>query len=94
MRSDDTSRLVAAQPFSMSAAATGCSSIGSRSSDQQASATAQLVFGDNDNCIGELIGEVEQKGMSQMFYLMNMARIGVGLQGLALASGANLYALD
>jgi alkylation response protein AidB-like acyl-CoA dehydrogenase len=60
----------------------------------KASATAQLVFGDNDNCLGELVGEVEQKGMSQMFHLMNYARIGVGLQGLALASSAYLNALD
>ncbi len=60
----------------------------------RASATAQLVFGENDNCIGELIGEVENKGMSQMFHLMNYARIGVGLQGLALASSAYLNALE
>ncbi|CAN5875049.1 acyl-CoA dehydrogenase C-terminal domain-containing protein [soil metagenome] len=60
----------------------------------RASSTAQLVFGENDNCIGELIGEVENKGMSQMFHLMNFARIGVGLQGLAIASSAYLNALD
>jgi alkylation response protein AidB-like acyl-CoA dehydrogenase len=52
------------------------------------------VFGDNDNCIGELIGETENKGMSQMFHLMNYARIGVGIQGLSLASSAYLNALD
>ncbi|MBL9018569.1 MAG: acyl-CoA dehydrogenase [Myxococcales bacterium] len=60
----------------------------------KANATAQLVFGENDNCIGELIGEVENKGMSQMFHLMNYARIGVGLQSLALASSAYLNALE
>jgi alkylation response protein AidB-like acyl-CoA dehydrogenase len=60
----------------------------------KASSTAQLVFGDNDACLGELIGEVENKGMSQMFHLMNYARIGVGLQGLALASSAYLNALE
>ena len=37
---------------------------------------------------------IEQKGMSQMFHLMNYARIGVGIQGLALASSAYLNALD
>jgi alkylation response protein AidB-like acyl-CoA dehydrogenase len=58
------------------------------------SSTAQLVFGDNDACIGELVGTVENKGMSQMFQLMNYARIGVGLQGLALASSAYLNALE
>ena len=60
----------------------------------RASATAQLVFGESDGCVGELVGAVEQKGMSQMFQLMNFARIGVGLQGLALASSAYLNALD
>ena len=60
----------------------------------RASSTAQLVFGDNDNCIGELIGETENKGMSQMFHLMNYARIGVGIQGLSIASSAYLNALD
>jgi hypothetical protein len=60
----------------------------------KASSTAQLAFGDNGNCIGELVGTTEQKGMSQMFHLMNYARIGVGLQGLSLASSAYLNALD
>jgi alkylation response protein AidB-like acyl-CoA dehydrogenase len=60
----------------------------------KASATAQLAFGDNDGCIGELVGTQEQKGMSQMFHLMNYARIGVGIQGLALASSAYLNALS
>ena len=60
----------------------------------KANATAQLVFGDNDACIGELVGTVENRGMPQMFQLMNYARIGVGLQGLALASSAYLNALE
>jgi alkylation response protein AidB-like acyl-CoA dehydrogenase len=60
----------------------------------KASATAQLAFGDNGNCIGELVGTIEQKGMSQMFHLMNFARIGVGLQGLSIASSAYLNALE
>ncbi len=60
----------------------------------KANATAQLVFGDNDNCIGELVGTVENRGMSQMFHLMNYARIGVGIQGLSLASSAYLNALE
>ncbi len=50
------------------------------------SSTALLAFGDNGDCIGELVGTVEQKGMSQMFQMMNFARIGVGLQGLSIAS--------
>ena len=60
----------------------------------KASATAQLAFGENGNCIGELVGTAEQKGMSQMFHLMNYARIGVGIQGLSIASSAYLNALD
>ncbi|HEX3477648.1 MAG TPA: acyl-CoA dehydrogenase [Kofleriaceae bacterium] len=58
------------------------------------SATAVLNFGDAGGCIGELVGTAEQKGMSQMFHLMNSARIGVGIQSLALASSAFLNALD
>ena len=60
----------------------------------KASSTAQLVFGEDGNCIGELVGTALQKGMSQMFHLMNYARIGVGIQSLALASSAYLNALD
>jgi alkylation response protein AidB-like acyl-CoA dehydrogenase len=60
----------------------------------KASTTAVLNFGDSGGCIGELVGTTEQKGMSQMFHLMNYARIGVGIQSLALASSAYLNALD
>jgi hypothetical protein len=59
----------------------------------KASTTAVLNFGDSGGCIGELVGTTEQKGMSQMFHLMNYARIGVGIQSLALASSAYLNAL-
>src|ERR1043165_2704891 len=52
------------------------------------SSTAQLVFGDNGKCIGELVGTVEHRGMPQMFHLMNYARIGVGIQSLSIASSA------
>jgi alkylation response protein AidB-like acyl-CoA dehydrogenase len=60
----------------------------------KASATCVLNFGENDGCIGELVGSEEQKGISQMFHLMNFARIGVGIQGLAVASSAYLNALE
>src|SRR6185369_13768141 len=56
--------------------------------------TAVLNFGEAGGCIGELIGTAEQKGISQMFQLMNNARIGVGIQSVALASSAFLNALD
>ncbi|ACY17548.1 acyl-CoA dehydrogenase [Haliangium ochraceum] len=58
------------------------------------SATCILNFGENDECIGELVGSEEQKGIRQMFHLMNLARIGVGIQGLAVASSAYLNALE
>jgi alkylation response protein AidB-like acyl-CoA dehydrogenase len=57
-----------------------------------ASPTCQLMFGDNDNCIGELIG-AEEQGLKIMFDMMNSARIGVGLQGVALGGWAYLAAL-
>ncbi len=58
------------------------------------SATCVLSFGEDDECLGELIGEVEHHGMRQMFKMMNFARIGVGIQGLAVASSAYLNALE
>ncbi len=60
----------------------------------RASSTCVLNFGENDNCVGELVGADEQRGISQMFHLMNFARIGVGLQGVAVASSAYLNALE
>lgn len=58
------------------------------------SATCTLNFGENNNCYGELVGTVENVGMSQMFRMMNGARIAVGLQGLSQASSAYYNALD
>ncbi|MBX7113790.1 MAG: acyl-CoA dehydrogenase [Myxococcaceae bacterium] len=58
------------------------------------SATCTLSFGENNNCYGELVGTAENIGMSQMFRMMNGARIAVGLQGLSLASSAYLNALE
>ncbi|MGA3115034.1 MAG: acyl-CoA dehydrogenase [Syntrophobacteraceae bacterium] len=52
-----------------------------------ASPTAQLIFGDNDGCIGYLCGE-ENKGLAAMFQMMNGARIGTGVSGMTLASTA------
>ncbi|CAM9470023.1 unnamed protein product [Phaeothamnion confervicola] len=50
-----------------------------------------------DNAIGFLVGE-EHKGMRAMFTMMNEARLGVGLQGLALSEvayqNAVIYAKD
>lgn len=54
-------------------------------------ATCLMSFGDNNDCIGYLIGE-ENRGITSMFLMMNMARIGVGLQGVGQASVAYLNA--
>ncbi len=58
------------------------------------SSTCVLQFGDDDACLGELVGGAEHQGMRQMFLLMNFARIGVGIQGMAIASTAYLNALE
>jgi alkylation response protein AidB-like acyl-CoA dehydrogenase len=58
------------------------------------SVTALLNFGENGGCVGELVGNIENVGMSQMFHMMNSARIGVALQSLGVASTAYLNALD
>jgi hypothetical protein len=58
------------------------------------SATCVLNFGESDACVGELVGGAENAGMSQMFRMMNGARIAVGIQGLAAASSAYLNALE
>jgi alkylation response protein AidB-like acyl-CoA dehydrogenase len=57
------------------------------------SATASLAYGDNDNCIGELIGG-QGKGIITMFHMMNEQRIVVGMEGIAMGSSAYLHALD
>jgi alkylation response protein AidB-like acyl-CoA dehydrogenase len=55
-------------------------------------ATCVLGFGDKGPCKGYLLGE-ENQGIRLMFEMMNEARIGVGLQGLAMGSSAYQYAL-
>jgi alkylation response protein AidB-like acyl-CoA dehydrogenase len=56
-------------------------------------ATCSLSLGSKGNCRGMLLGE-ENKGMRAMFQMMNEARLLVGLQGLACASSAYLYAVN
>lgn len=58
------------------------------------SATCVMQFGDEGNCVGELVGAAPHQGMPQMFKMMNGARIAVGIQGLAVASAAYLNALE
>jgi alkylation response protein AidB-like acyl-CoA dehydrogenase len=57
------------------------------------SATASLAYGDNDDCVGELIGG-RGKGIVTMFHMMNEQRIVVGMEGISMGSSAYLHALD
>ncbi|WP_374763643.1 acyl-CoA dehydrogenase [Yunchengibacter salinarum] len=52
-----------------------------------ASPTCTMAFGENGDCVGYLVGE-ENKGMRNMFTMMNHARVGVGLQGTAISERA------
>lgn len=56
------------------------------------SATCSLSFGDNDQCIGWLLGE-ERQGMRIMFQMMNAARLDVAQQALGTASSAYMHAV-
>jgi alkylation response protein AidB-like acyl-CoA dehydrogenase len=58
----------------------------------KASPTAVLLFGDDKGevgpgAIGHLVGE-ENRGLEYMFIMMNAARFGVGMQGVAIADRA------
>ncbi|MBY8826309.1 acyl-CoA dehydrogenase [Sphingomonas colocasiae] len=57
-----------------------------------ASPTCVLSYGDNDDCLGELIGP-EFGGMAAMFVMMNNARLNVGLQGIQIAERATQQAV-
>ncbi|MET0180746.1 MAG: acyl-CoA dehydrogenase [Novosphingobium sp.] len=52
-----------------------------------ASPTCVMSYGDNDGCIGELVGR-ENEGLKAMFTMMNAARINVGSQGVQIAERA------
>ncbi len=57
-----------------------------------ASPTCVISFGDaGEGAVGYLIGE-EMSGMRNMFTMMNVARIGVGMEGLAISEGAYQHA--
>jgi alkylation response protein AidB-like acyl-CoA dehydrogenase len=56
------------------------------------SATCSLSFGDNDKCVGYLLG-AERQGMKIMFQMMNEARLDVSQQALGTASSAYMHAV-
>ncbi|MBK9236651.1 MAG: acyl-CoA dehydrogenase [Rhodoferax sp.] len=53
----------------------------------KASPTAVLQFGDKGGAVGYLVGQ-ENRGLEYMFIMMNAARFGVGVQGIAIAERA------
>jgi alkylation response protein AidB-like acyl-CoA dehydrogenase len=57
-----------------------------------ASPTCVLAYGEEGDCIGELIGP-EFGGMRAMFTMMNNARLNVGLEGVQIAEAATQKAL-
>src|SRR5690606_21891047 len=52
-----------------------------------ASPTCVMSYGDDTGAVGYLIGE-EGRGIEYMFTMMNNARLGVGLEGVAIAERA------
>ncbi|MDQ1417139.1 MAG: 3-(methylsulfanyl)propanoyl-CoA dehydrogenase [Acidimicrobiaceae bacterium] len=52
-----------------------------------ASPTCVMSYGDNGGAVGYLVGEANA-GMRYMFHMMNVARLSVGLEGLAIAERA------
>ncbi|MBI2802962.1 MAG: acyl-CoA dehydrogenase [Gammaproteobacteria bacterium] len=56
--------------------------------------TVNTVFnmGDHGQCVGYLVGEANH-GLSHMFHMMNEARVGVGLGGVALGYTGYLHSL-
>ncbi|QTD55003.1 acyl-CoA dehydrogenase [Parasphingorhabdus cellanae] len=58
-----------------------------------ASPTCVMAYGENDQCVGEMIGG-EFGGMKAMFTMMNNARINVGSQGVQIAERATQQAIS
>jgi hypothetical protein len=57
----------------------------------KASPTAVLQFGDHGGAVASLVGQ-ENRGLEAMFVMMNAARFGVGVQGVAIAERATQLA--
>ena len=58
-----------------------------------ASPTAVMAFGDKGGAVGYLVGE-ENRGLEYMFVMMNVARFGVGMEGVAVCERAYQRARD
>ncbi|KPQ05409.1 MAG: butyryl-CoA dehydrogenase [Rhodobacteraceae bacterium HLUCCA12] len=59
----------------------------------RATVNALLNFGENDACRAELLGE-PNKGLSHMFFMMNEARISVGVGAAMLGVAGHLYSRE
>ena len=57
-----------------------------------ASPTCVMSYGDNGECIGELVGQ-PNRGLMAMFTMMNNARINVGNQGVQIGERATQQAI-
>jgi len=57
------------------------------------SPTCVMAYGDDGGAVGYLVGE-ENRGLEYMFTMMNNARLGVGLEGLAIAERSYQMARD
>jgi len=57
-----------------------------------ASPTCVMSYGDNDACVGEIVG-AENEGLRAMFTMMNNARINVGSQGVEIAERSTQQAM-
>lgn len=60
---------------------------------QRGYCTTHLVFGEQEDCQGYLVGE-ENKGLKYMFLMMNGARIAVGRGGAAISMAAYQASLE
>ena len=60
---------------------------------QRISPNCLLNFGENNNCVGYLVGE-PHRGLEYMFQMMNEARIAVGLSAVSAGYAGYLYSLD
>lgn len=60
---------------------------------QRGYATVHLVFGEDQDCIGHLVG-AENKGLKHMFMMMNGARIDVGMTATSTATAAYYASLQ
>jgi alkylation response protein AidB-like acyl-CoA dehydrogenase len=58
-----------------------------------ASPTCVMKYGEKGGATGYLVGE-ENRGLAAMFIMMNEARLGVGVQGVAIADRATQRAID